>query len=88
MLGSMVIGLLWGWLDVPQLSDATKNLLFVGFLGGFTTFSSFSLEVAQRFQDGDIKSALLYVVISNLFGVLLVLLGMWVGNFLRHFATF
>ena len=80
MVGSLFIGFLWGWLDVPQLSDAAKNFLFVGFLGGFTTFSSLTLEVVQRFQTGDIKSAVLYVLLTNILGVLLAFLGLWLGG--------
>ncbi|CAN5174477.1 fluoride efflux transporter CrcB [soil metagenome] len=83
MVGSLLIGFLWGWLDVPQLNEATKNFLFIGFLGGFTTFSSLTLEVMQRFQSGDIKSALLYVLLSNMLGVLLAFGGMWVGGSIK-----
>ncbi len=79
MLGSLLIGLLWGALDVPQLSDAAKNFLFIGLLGGFTTFSSLALEVMQRFQAGDVKSAMLYMLLTNVLGVLLVFVGFWLG---------
>ncbi len=79
MVGSLLIGFLWGWLDVPQMPDTLKNFLFVGFLGGFTTFSAFALEMMQRFQAGDIKAALLYVLLSNVLGVLLAFGGLWLG---------
>jgi len=83
MVGSLLIGFLWGWLDVPQLNDTAKSFLFIGFLGGFTTFSSFSLEVMQQFQAGDVKSALLYALLSNVLGVLLAFGGLWLGGALR-----
>lgn len=80
MVGSLLIGFLWGWLDVPQMPDTLKNFLFVGFLGGFTTFSTFALEVMQRFQSGDLKAALLYVLLSNVLGVLMAFAGLWLGT--------
>jgi CrcB protein len=79
MVGSLLIGFLWGWLDVPQVPETLKNFLFVGFLGGFTTFSSFAIEMMQRIQVGDIKSALLYALLSNVLGVLFAFGGLWLG---------
>ena len=88
MLGSLVIGFLWSWLDDPHMTEATRNLLFVGFLGGFTTFSSYALEVMQLYQSGDIRSALLYVLASNLLGIALAFVGFWMGSKVYASAIF
>lgn len=57
-----------------QLSEQVKYLLVTGFLGGFTTFSAFSLETASMWMRGDIIPAILYAVISVIGTVGLVLL--------------
>lgn len=69
--------LLIGWLSA-QLSAAPEPLrlgILVGLLGGFTTFSSFGLEAIRLFQAGHLGTAIAYVSISNLGG----LLGAWLG---------
>lgn len=55
------------------------SLLFVfltiGLLGGFSTFSTFSLEVLNLLQNHFIFTAILYVLLSNVCGILCVYLG-------------
>jgi CrcB protein len=57
-----------------QISEQLKYLLVTGFLGGFTTFSAFSLETASMWMRGDIAPAILYAAISVIGTVGLVLL--------------
>lgn len=66
LLGSAAMGLLIGWLAQTQLSHAPqlRTLLAVGFLGGFTTFSAFSLETVMLFERGQWGAAALYVALS------------------------
>lgn len=78
-IGAFLIGLLAEWIHHPQL----KLLLLTGFLGSFTTFSGFSLEVvslihAQRWQEAFISAAL------HLFGSLaLTAAGIWLAQTLK-----
>lgn len=70
VLGSFLIGLLAGafayaW-DAPQ---HLRAFLVVGVLGGFTTFSSFSLDVALMIERGQIAAAALYVGASVILAV-------------------
>jgi len=55
-------------------------LLMTGILGGFTTFSTFSLEVLQLFQQNELLKAILYVIVSVGIGILACFLGCIVGN--------
>lgn len=67
--GSFAMGLMAGWLARHgSHGEAWRLLLAVGVLGGFTTFSSFSLEFALLVERGTIGLAALYVGISLLAG--------------------
>jgi CrcB protein len=50
--------------------EVLRVVLITGFLGGFTTFSAFSLETLQLFRNGFISSAVLYAGASNVGGVI------------------
>ncbi|MAU44857.1 MAG: fluoride efflux transporter CrcB [Yangia sp.] len=63
ILGSFLMGLLV--VALANLSATRLAPFFaVGFLGGFTTFSSFSLDVATLYERGDVTLALGYVAVS------------------------
>ena len=69
--GSFAMGLLAGWLARHgQGGEHWRLLLGVGVLGGFTTFSAFSLELANMAQRGALGLALAYALVSVLAGVL------------------
>lgn len=69
ILGSFLIGILWAMFEGESLPPSWRFLLVIGFLGGFTTFSSFSIETINLFKSGEIKTAILYVLASNLFSI-------------------
>ncbi len=56
-------------------------MITVGFLGAFTTFSTFSLETLNIIKEGNIGIGLLYVGSSIFLGILFVWLGIGVANF-------
>lgn len=76
--GSLLMGLLIGWLARSGGSDTTRLFLGVGILGGFTTFSSFSLEFWTLFERGQVTQAAAYVLASVIVGIALCGLGMLV----------
>lgn len=55
VLGSLILGALLGQRE--GLSERTFGLIGVGFAGGFTTFSTFAVDVASRLDDGLLLSA-------------------------------
>ncbi len=79
LIGSAVIGFLAGWfLSAPApVSQNLRLFLIVGILGGFTTFSSFSLENLNLIREGHIRTALVYILTSNVLGI-----GLAFGGFL------
>ncbi|BEU99005.1 fluoride efflux transporter CrcB [Novosphingobium olei] len=74
--GSLAMGLLAGWLTRANGGEAWRLLLAVGVLGGFTTFSSFSLETALLIERGAIGLAATYAVGSVLAGLAGLFLGL------------
>ena len=76
LLGCLVMGYLQGlFLDRWILREEFRVALLVGFLGGFTTFSSYGWETASMLQDADFFRAGTYVVLSNVVGIGLVMAG-------------
>ena len=65
-LGSFCIGILWHILEQSDASAGLRIFLVVGLLGGFTTFSAFSMETFNLIRDGAFKLAFLNVMISNI----------------------
>lgn len=55
-------------------------LVMVGFLGGFTTFSAFSLEAVTLFERGQTAAALAYVLLSVVGSILALALGVWLAR--------
>lgn len=80
--GSLAIGLLWGFFEIENLSPNMRNFIFVGILGGFTTFSTFTLESFNLLRDGEIKLALSNLFISNIFGIVLVFAGFLLSKYI------
>jgi fluoride exporter len=82
--GSIVMGLIAGYLAFKgEAAQSWRLFLMTGILGGYTTFSAFSLDAALLYERGEIALALFYVLGS----VVLSLVGLFAGLALvRHLA--
>ena len=77
IIGSLVAGILYFFIikNFEDFSPQLKNFLLVGILGGFTTFSAFSLDCLAMIQNQEFLSAVLYILAS----VFLSLAAAWLG---------
>jgi CrcB protein len=82
--GSTVMGLIAGYLAFKgEASQPWRLFLMTGVLGGYTTFSAFSLDAALLYERGEIGLALFYVLGSVVFSIL----GLFAGlALMRHLA--
>ncbi|HEX9881097.1 MAG TPA: fluoride efflux transporter CrcB [Hyphomicrobium sp.] len=85
VIGSLIIGF-FATLSAPDgrlfVDATTRQFVMLGFLGGYTTFSSFSLQTLNLMNDGEWLYAGLNIGIS----VVLCLLAVWIGHLLAgHF---
>ena len=81
-LGCLLAGFLFYFLYERFLTSPTsRSVIFIGLLGGFTTFSSYGLQTFTLMRDGEFALALLNIAISNVAGLFLV----WAGYRLAGF---
>lgn len=84
VLGSFLMGILIEWLATKgEMTQATRLFLATGVLGGFTTFSAFSLETVLLYERGQIGWAAINILASVLISLAALIAGL---AFVRQFA--
>ena len=85
VVGSLIMGLFVGWLIHHETGNlqALRYFVATGFLGGFTTFSAFSLDTSVLWERGDVHLALFYVLVSVVLSIVAVFSGLML---MRHLA--
>jgi len=78
IVGSFLIGVAAGFLERSALSRLFWLFLVTGFLGGFTTFSTFSLEIMQSFRHGSPARAFAGIAVNLAGGLLACAFGLWI----------
>ena len=81
-VGSFLIGILFVLLldNISGMADQLRALLIIGFLGGFTTFSSFSMETMNLLENGDLVRGIVNIILSVTLCLLLTWMGILLGR--------
>jgi fluoride exporter len=75
IIGCFLIGIVFGLADKGNLSQEWRLFLATGLLGGFTTFSAFSIETIGMFRDGQFWNAAAYIIVSITLGLFVAFIG-------------
>lgn len=83
IVGSLLMGLIAGWFSMRHgMPEGWRLFLTTGVLGGFTTFSAFSLETVQLIENGNLAIAFIYIILSVLLGSGALLSGLYLMRLL------
>ncbi len=80
VLGSFLLGFAFRYLEATTVPAEWRQALTIGFMGAFTTFSTFSYEAVAMIQDGDWHQAGGYVLGSVALGLVAVVAGLGVAH--------
>lgn len=81
LTGCLFAGFLYQWVEIRGvLSSEARSFVFMGLLGGFTTFSTFGNETVNLWQDGESVAAFTNVAVN----IALSLGAAWLGYVLAH----
>ena len=87
LTGCFLIGVVAEIFDAAIVPSEWRSFVTIGFLGGFTTFSTYTLESVNLLREGELRVATVNVLTSNLSGILCVILGMYLSRFLLKLAS-
>jgi CrcB protein len=82
LAGAFLIGFLTFLFSRTMVSPELRMGLLVGFLGSYTTFSTYMLESVSLLQDGEYGAAAGNLIFGNLAGLVAVVGGMWAARLL------
>jgi CrcB protein len=80
-VGSLVIGLFWGLSELTSISPAARLFFAIGFLGSFTTFSTFSLDTFGLLRDRETMLGLMNIGLNNLLAIVFVFAGYFISRY-------
>ncbi|MDH6357396.1 fluoride efflux transporter CrcB [Parabacteroides sp. PF5-9] len=80
VLGSFLIGFCWHLSGTFNLPYHFKIFLFTGIFGGFTTFSSFSLDTMMLLKENEYKLGIFNILANNLLGIIAVFAGFFIAK--------
>ncbi|HMN42891.1 MAG TPA: CrcB family protein [Phycisphaerales bacterium] len=80
--GSFLFGLVWAACDRGQMSMHTRAILLGGFMGAFTTFSSFAFDTGELLARQNYLGAAANVLANTVLGIGAFFVGLWVASLL------
>ena len=80
LVGAVVIGFITGLAVKKNISEHAMLFFKTGLCGGFTTFSTFSLEAYTLFKNGSVLLAILYIILSIALCLIGIVLGMSIAK--------
>jgi CrcB protein len=81
-LGSLLIGLFWGLTELTPVSPAVRLFFAIGFLGSFTTFSTYSVETLGLLRDKETMLGLMNIGLNNLLALVFVFGGYFFSRYI------
>lgn len=75
--GSFLIGVLSEIFETALIPSEWRSLITIGFIGGYTTFSTYALETLNLIREGEIQAATYNVLASTVLGIAFVALGIY-----------
>ena len=81
MMGCFIVGLFWSLAEEKiTISPELRVIILVGFLGAFTTFSTFIFETGSLMREASWTPAIMNILTQNAAGILLLLVGIRIGR--------
>ena len=83
IIGCLAFGLLWAVIENRlSVSGQMRTVIFIGFFGAFTTFSSFAFETAQMLDDSQWLWASANIILQNVLGLIGMIAGLAIGKYI------
>lgn len=80
--GCLLFGFVWALYEGRVISPEARVVVLVGFMGAFTTFSSFAFETGELLRDGQLSYAALNIIAQNAIGIAVFFAGLFIGKFI------
>lgn len=83
IIGCLLFGLIWAILESRlSISGQMRTIIFLGFFGAFTTFSSFAFETAQMLDESQWVWASANIILQNVLGLIGMIAGLTIGKYI------